>query len=315
MKKANDQKKQKYPKVIVIVGTTSSGKSDLAVQIAKKFDGEIISADSRQVYRGLDIGTGKITKIEMSSIPHHMLDVANPRRSFTAAQFKKKSEKILKDIIKRGKTPIIAGGTGFYIDTLLKGKQGFPFPEVPPNPKLRTQLEKKSAPELFTELEKLDPRRARGIDQHNPRRLIRAIEIAKAIGSVPEIPHLALGAPSEYDILWIGLGLDKDTLIEKMNRRNKKMFELGLVEEVKKLREQNISWKRIKELGFEYKFIAEFIRGKMSKEEALEKMNTETWHYAKRQKNWFNKNEEIRWFKAGEKKEAEKLVVEFIKKK
>ncbi|MFC1615051.1 tRNA (adenosine(37)-N6)-dimethylallyltransferase MiaA [Patescibacteria group bacterium] len=308
MKKVTKQK----PKIIVIVGTTSSGKSDLAVQIAKKFDGEIISADSRQVYRDLDIGTGKITVSEMKGIPHYMLDVASPRRAFTAAQFKKKGEKVLKDIIKRGKTPIIAGGTGFYIDALLGGSA---LPEVPPNPKLRTQLEKKSAPELYTELKKLDPRRAEDIDQHNPRRLVRAIEIATTLGSVPEIPHLDAGRPNEYNTLWIGLELDKDTLIEKIDKRNEKMFELGLVEEVKKLRAQNITWKRIDALGFEYKYIAEFIRGKMSKEEALEKMNTETWHYAKRQINWFRKNKNINWFGPKDKKGVEKSVGEFVKQK
>ena len=303
MKEATKQK----PKIIVIAGTTSSGKSDLAVQIAKKFDGEVISADSRQVYRDLDIGTGKITVSEMKGVPHHMLDVASSRRAFTAAQFKKKGEKALKDIIKRGKLPIIAGGTGFYIDALLGGSI---LPEVPPNPKLRTQLEKKSAPELFAELKKLDPRRAEEIDPHNPRRLVRAIEIASALGSVP---HLEPRVPNEYDVLWIGLELDKDTLIEKIDKRNEKMFDLGLVEEVKKLREQNITWKRIDALGFEYKYVAEFIRGKMSKEEALEKMNTETWHYAKRQINWFRKNENIKWFAPKDKKGVEELVGKFVK--
>ncbi|MFC1720963.1 tRNA (adenosine(37)-N6)-dimethylallyltransferase MiaA [Patescibacteria group bacterium] len=323
--------KQKH-KIIVIVGTTSSGKSDLAVEIAKKFDGEVISADSRQVYRDLDIGTGKITKQEMKGVPHHLLDVASPRRPFTAAQFKKKGEKALRDIIKRGKLPIIAGGTGFYIDALLGSSD---LPEVPPNPKLRTRLEKKSAPELFAELKTLDPRRAEDIDPHNPRRLIRAIEIASALGAVP---NLSAGDSGKYDVLWIGLELDKETLIEKIARRNEQMMfpiyprakrlvvnrnagkqsrvvKKGLVAEVKKLREQNISWKRINELGFEYKFIVQVIKGEIPKEEALQKMNTETWHYAKRQKNWFKRNEKIKWFGSEDVKKIEKLVGGFVNKK
>ncbi|HDO23680.1 MAG TPA: tRNA (adenosine(37)-N6)-dimethylallyltransferase MiaA, partial [bacterium] len=169
-------------KVIVILGPTASGKSEMAVKLAKKFNGEIISADSRQVYRGMDIGTGKITQKEMRGIPHHLLDVASPKKVFTVIDFKKRAEKAIKDIIKRGKISIICGGTGFYIQAITGG---ISIPEVKPNWKLRKQLEKKNAEQLFKMLKKLDPKRSKTIDAKNPRRLIRAIELAQSLGHFP----------------------------------------------------------------------------------------------------------------------------------
>ncbi|MDQ5971125.1 MAG: tRNA dimethylallyltransferase, partial [Patescibacteria group bacterium] len=170
------------PKIIVILGQTSTGKSDFAVQMAKEIGGEIISADSRQVYKGLDLGTGKITKKEMRGIPHHLLDVANPKKTFTVSDYKKITEKKISEISKNSKVPILCGGTGFYIDAIVSGQI---FPEVPPNKLLRKELENKSKEELFKILKKLDKNRAETIDKDNPVRLIRAIEIAEALGSVP----------------------------------------------------------------------------------------------------------------------------------
>ena len=175
-------------KVIVILGQTATGKSALAVKIAKKINGEIISADSRQIYKGLDIGTGKITKKEMRGVPHHLLDVANPKKKFSVAEYQKLANSAIAEIITKGKTPIICGGTGFYIDAITKG---IIFPEVPPNAKLRKTLEKKSTEQLFDMLKNFDKSRARNIkekkEQNNKVRLIRAIEIAKALGKVPKI--------------------------------------------------------------------------------------------------------------------------------
>ncbi len=166
-------------KLIVILGPTASGKSELAVKLAKKFNGEIISADSRQVYKGLNIGTGKITKKEMKGIGHHLLDVASPKRKFTVAQFQKLAFKKIREIQRRGKTPFLVGGTGFYIQSVV---DNISIPEVTPNWKLRKALEKKNTEELFSMLKKLDPARAKTIDSKNPRRLTRAIEIASAEG-------------------------------------------------------------------------------------------------------------------------------------
>ena len=180
LKKLKTKLKKKLfrPKIIVVLGQTASGKSEFAVKLAKKFNppvgGEIISADSRQVYKGLDIGSGKIIKKEMKGVPHHLLDITSPKRTFTVYQYQKLAKKALKDIIKRGKIPIICGGTGLYIDSII---YGIKFPEVPPNPKLRKKLEKRTTEELFKQLQKLDPRRAQNIDKYNRRRLIRALEI------------------------------------------------------------------------------------------------------------------------------------------
>ena len=176
--------KKAFPqKIIVIVGPTSSGKSDLAVIIAKKFKGEIVSADSRQVYKGMDIGTGKITKKEMRGIPHHLIDVASPRQKYSVAKYKREAEKAIRDITNRGNIPIVCGGTGFYIQSIV---DDIVFPEVKSNSNLRKKLSKLSPEELFLELKKIDENRAQKIDPHNPHRLIRAIEIATELGSVPQ---------------------------------------------------------------------------------------------------------------------------------
>jgi len=196
-------------KKIVILGQTSTGKSDFAVEIAKQINGEIISADSRQVYKGMDLGTGKITKKEMQNIPHHLLDVYPPKKIFTASDFKQKAEKIIKGIIKQGKVPIICGGTGFYIDTLINNSN---MHEVPPNKILRQELSKKTTLELFEMLKKLDSKRAENIDSKNKVRLIRAIEITKALGKVPPISIVERFAS---DTLKIGL-----TAVRDFKRKN-----------------------------------------------------------------------------------------------
>lgn len=270
-------------KVIVILGQTATGKSALAVKIAKKIDGEIISADSRQVYKNLDIGTGKITQKEMSGIPHYLIDVANPKSKFTVAEYKKLAEEKIEEILARGKTPIICGGTGFYIDAITKG---IVFPEVPPNIKLRKILEKKEASELLKILIKLDSARAENIkeknEQNNKVRLIRAIEIAKALGKVPPITQ---DSPM-YKFIKIGLYLPEDKLKKKIIKRVTNMFKSGLLREIKRLKKKGISNKRLKEFGFEYF------------EPTLEKVILETIRYAKRQMTWFKRDSEIKWLDA-----------------
>ena len=267
------------PKIIVILGQTATGKSSLAVKIAKKIGGEIISADSRQVYKGLDIGTGKITKKEMRGILHHLLDVANPKKKFSVAEFQKLAIYSISEILKRGKVPIICGGTGFYIDAITKGTI---FPEVPPNNKLRKQLSKKSAIAVFKVLQKLDPARAKNVDPKNKVRLIRAIEIVKALGKVPKIKEVK----PTYKFIKIGLYLPSDKLKKKVEKRVKKMFKDGLLKEIKKLKRAGISNKRLKELGFEYS------------DPTYEKVVKETLNYAKRQMTWFKRDKEIKWFDA-----------------
>lgn len=272
-------------KIIVICGPTATGKSDHAVELAKKIGGEIISADSRQVYKGLDIGSGKITKKEMKDVPHYLLDVASPKRVFTVTQYKKLADKAIKDILSRGKTPIICGGTGFYIDAVIYDKN---FPEVKPNKTLRKQLSSLSPAELFEKLQNLDPDRALEIDSQNSVRLIRAIEIATALGSVPKLPP-AGGRKQKYNVEWIYLDFPDEVLKKRIHIRLFDRIRKGMIVEVKNLHDQGISWKRLESLGLEYRYIALYLQNKMSKAEMLTQLELAIWHYAKRQRTWFKK--------------------------
>ncbi|MBX4215654.1 tRNA (adenosine(37)-N6)-dimethylallyltransferase MiaA [Candidatus Parcubacteria bacterium] len=295
----------KKSKIVAIVGPTASGKSGLAVRLARTFNGEVISADSRQVYTGLDIGTGKVSKREMRDIPHHLLDVLSPRRQFSAARYKLRAEKAVGGILRRGHLPIVCGGTGHYLETLTKGTV---LPEVRPNLALRKKLNKKSAKELYSLLKKLDPRRARGIDEHNPRRLVRAIEIAKALGSVPK-----LKVAPKYDVLQIGLALSPAKLKNKIQKRLRSRMKEGMVTEAKRLRQEGLSLKRMDELGLEYRYLAKHLDGEMTREEMAQKLETEIWRYSKRQMIWFKRDKTIKWFSPSEYRKVREEVGKFIK--
>lgn len=291
------------PKVIVVLGQTSTGKSDIAVMLARKFNGEVISADSRQIYKGLDLGTGKITKKEMKGVPHHLLDVANPKKVFAVTDFKILAEKKIKEILARGKTPIIAGGTGFYIDAVVSG---IVFPEVLPNEKLRKTLEKKTPEELFIILQKLDKARAKTIDKHNKVRLVRAIEIAKALGKVPKAKNKA----PLYQFIQIGLYLPEDLLKEKINTRLLARIKKGMFKEAQSLHVKGLTWKRMEELGLEYRYMALCLQKKITKEEMREELKTKIYQYAKRQKTWFKRDPQIHWFHPQNIREIETYVEE-----
>ncbi len=287
-------------KVLIIVGPTASGKSDLAVKLAKKLKAEVISADSRQVYKGLNVGTGKITKKEMQGVPHHLLDVADPKKQFSVAQYKKLAEEKIEDILKRKKFPIIVGGTGFYIDAITGAVS---LPDVPPNKKLRATLEKKSLETLFALLQKKDPMRAKSIDKRNKVRLIRALEIITALGKVP---IQAISSPlTAYSYMWIGLKPDQKILEKKILERLIKRLP-GMIREAKKLHAGGLSYKRMEELGLEYRYLARLLQKKISKEEFIAQLFLEIKKYAKRQMVWFKRNKEIEWFATDEFKDLEK---------
>ena len=273
----------------MILGPTASGKSALGVKLAKKINGEIISADSRQVYKGLDIGSGKITRKEMGGIPHYCLDIFSPKKIFTVVDFKKCAEKAIEKIFAKNKIPIIVGGTGLYIQAIV---DNIVLPEVKPNWKLRKELEKKTTEEMFGMLKKLDPERARNIDAKNPRRLIRAIEIAKKLGKTPKLMSMSR---RDLDIRQIGIKLPDEILKKNIEKRIKKMLKNGLVAETKKLKSSVLPWKRIYELGFEYKYPALFLQNKISKDEMLAKMLIENRQYSKRQMTWFKRDKRIKW--------------------
>ncbi len=291
------------PRIIVIIGPTASGKSALAVRLATKFNGEIISADSRQVYKGLDIGTGKITKNEMQSIPHHCINIANPKKIFTVDEYRIVSEKIITDIYARGKIPIIVGGTGFYIDAVLYGAT---YPQTPPDWALREKLEKQQTQTLLKTLEKLDTHRASTIDPNNRRRIIRAIEIIKSIGWMP-----ALIKKHRFDALILGIKTNPVLLRKKISRRLDGWVKAGLISEVKNLhKNQKLSWGRLEEIGLDYKYVALHLQGKMTLKETIARTDTEIWHYAKRQLTYFKKMEQVHWITST--REAEKLIKDFL---
>lgn len=276
-------------KVLVVLGPTSSGKSDLAVEIARKFNGEVISADSRQVYKGMDIGTGKVTQKEMKGIKHHLLDVVSPKKVFTVSDFKRLAEEKIEEILGRGKLPILCGGTGFYIKTIVDGEV---YPEVAPNEDLRKDLETKSAEELYKILYKLSRKRSLGIDKKNKRRLVRAIEIIRA-GALPNIKK----EKPKYDFLQIGILPDDDTLKDRINRRLLARIKRGMIAEARKLHTKGLSYKRMEVLGLEYRYMARFLKGEISKEEMIENLKNKIWQYAKRQKTWFKKDKRVLWVK------------------
>lgn len=285
--------KSSLPKILVILGPTATGKSDLAIKLAKIYKGEVISADSRQVYKNLDIGTGKITKKEMQGIPHHLLNVLSPKKVFTVSDFQKLANKKIEEILNRDKLPILVGGTGFYIQSIV---DGVALPEVPPNKKLRKELENKTAEELVSILKKIDKNRLKNIDNKNPVRLIRAIEIAKSLGSVPKFKK----QKPKYDFVQIGLTLPTEEIKEKINKRLLSRIKKGMIREVENLKQNGLSWKRLYDLGLEYRYVAEYLQKKMSKEEMIKKLENEIYQYSKRQMTWFKRDKNIKWFSPSE---------------
>lgn len=278
-------------KVLIIVGPTSSGKSALAASLARKFNGEVISADSRQVYRGLDIGTGKITRHEMKGVSHHLLDIVSPRKLFSAHDFVEHAKRAVTNISRRGKLPIITGGTGYYIDALV-GR--IVLPNVAPNIKLRARLEKKSAVQLYAILKKRDPRRAKTIEPEHKRRLIRALEIAEALGKNPT-PEIS----ERYDALWIGLAVPANELRRKIDRRLFARMKIGMVAEGRRLHAPpaggGLSYKRMEALGLEYRSLARFLQKKITRAELVDEMRRANQNYARKQIAYWKRNPDIRW--------------------
>lgn len=312
-------------KFIVIVGPTASGKSNLGVQIAlrlaqggpDKIGGEIISVDSRQVYRGMDIGSGKITKKEMLGVPHHLLDVVSPRSEFSVSHFKKLAARKIEEVISRSHMPIIVGGTGFWIDALI---YDWPLPEIGPNLALRLQLDKLTVEKLFAKLKKLDPVRAATIDRHNPRRLIRALEIVMAIGRpTPEfkISYKSGGTSTrykiggkEYRVLILGIKLSRQELEHRIYKRLIGRLKVGMVEEIKKLHKSGVSWKQLDNFGLEYRYVSRYLRGLLTYDQMIEQLYLAIKNYAKRQRRWFKRNPQIKWIR--ESGQAIKLARKFI---
>ena len=266
--------------ILLIMGPTASGKSSRAVEEALVRDGEIISVDSRQVYRGLNIGTEKITTEEMRGVPHHLIDIRNPKETYSAGDFFIDATRLIKEISARGKLPILAGGTHFYFDALLKG---LPM-GVDANHALREELEKLSTEDLALRVINHDARRASELDPKNRRRLIRALEIIDTKGTVPvrTLPTL------KYKTEWIVIDPSKEELQSRIDTRLKSALSRGLIDEVHRVRTE-VGDIRLNELGLEYKIVGEFLRGERTEESLLSTLSAKLWQYARRQKAWLRK--------------------------
>jgi len=277
-------------KLIVILGPNASGKTSLALKLAKKFHGEIVSADSRQVYKGMNIGTGKATKAEQKIVKHHLIDIVKPTQAFNVSHFKKLAIKIIKQIQQKNKLPFLVGGTGFWIQSVVDNVD---FPAVKPNKVLRKKLAKYSTKKLYQILKKLDPQRAITIDKNNPRRLIRAIEIAKAGQKVKPLK----GKPI-FNTLILGLTHPREKLYKLIDRRLEKRLKQGMIAEVKRLKKQGVSWQRFHDFGLEYRYVSLYLQDKLTKEEMIEQLKNAVHHYAKRQMTWFSRDKRIHWVKS-----------------
>ncbi len=294
---------KRLPKLIVILGPTASGKTELAIKLAKKFKGEIVSADSRQIYKEMDIGTGKPTKKEMKDIPYYLIDVIKPNQDFNVAFYKELAVEKIKDIQKRKKIPFLVGGTGLYVKSVVNN---IDFPKVSPNKELRKKLEKKTEKELFEIYRKLDPQGSKFIEKENKRRLIRAIEVCKVTGK--SFWKQRKKKNKLFNTLEIGIKLEKEKLRRKIKKRIEEMFESGLEKETKKLFKKYCWIPSMQTIGYqEWK---NYLERKTNKEEVKNLISLHTIQFTKRQMTWFERNKRIHWIKS--QKEAEKLIKEFL---
>lgn len=276
-------------KVIAVVGATASGKTRYAVELAKEINGEIISADSRLVYRGMNIGTAKPTVEEMQGIPHYMIDIAEPEFNYSAGLYAKQAKAHIYDILSKGKIPVIAGGTGLYFRILL---ENYDLPDAEPDYNLRKELSELSYDELFSMLSELDLEAANSVEKNDRKKLIRYIEIVKQAGC-PLSKARGL-KECEFDVEWIGLNFPREELYDRINKRVDLMIELGLVEETKYLLKKHGRIPNITDtIG--YKEIIAHLDGILTLDEAKDKLKQNTRNYAKRQLTWFRKNENIKW--------------------
>lgn len=276
-------------RVIAVVGATASGKTSYAIELAKKINGEIISADSRLVYKGMDIGTAKPTIDEMQEIPHYMIDVVEPEYNYSVGLYVKEAKKHITDIISRGKVPIVVGGTGLYFRVLL---ENYDLPDVKPDYELRKELSSYSYEELLEMLTKLDEKAANSVEKNDKKKLIRYIEIIKLAGKPLDLVRGI--KEKEFNVEWVGLNFPREILYDRINKRVDLMIEQGLIDETKKLLQKHGRISNITDtIG--YREVLSYLDGELSLDEAKDKLKQNTRNYAKRQLTWFRKNEQINW--------------------
>lgn len=276
-------------RVIAVVGATASGKTSYAIELAKKINGEIISADSRLVYKGMDIGTAKPTIDEMQEIPHYMIDVVEPEYNYSVGLYVKEAKKHITDIISRGKVPIVVGGTGLYFRVLL---ENYDLPDVKPDYELRKELSSYSYEELLEMLTKLDEKAANSVEKNDKKKLIRYIEIIKLAGKPLDLVRGV--KEKEFNVEWVGLNFPREILYDRINKRVDLMIEQGLIDETKKLLQKHGRISNITDtIG--YREVLSYLDGELSLDKAKDKLKQNTRNYAKRQLTWFRKNEQINW--------------------
>lgn len=296
------------PPLIVVLGPTASGKSSMGITLAERFSGEIISADSRQVYRGLDIGTAKVTPEEQAQVPHHLLDVADPREVYTVSQFQQQAIAAINDMLARGKLPFLVGGSPHYIQAVV---DHLDIPHIPPQPELRAQLEAIPLPELLAQLEELDPQSAATIDRNNPRRVIRALEVCLVSGK-PFSEQRGIAHPL-YRSLLLGISWPRSLLYERIDTRVDERMRQGMVQEVRNLLARGISHERLDSLGLEYRFISRYLRGEYPSEaEMVQRLKYAIHDFTRRQLTWFRKDPRIVWLEGMDIEKAQKEIRAFL---
>jgi tRNA dimethylallyltransferase len=284
-------------KMIVIVGPTASGKTALSVALAKALDGEIISADSMQLYRGMDIGTAKVTPEEMQGVPHHMVDVLEPWEGCSAARYVREADPILRDILARGKAAIVVGGTGLYVDALVQGRSFAPYPSTGKRQALEQEADQKGMEEMLRQLQTVDPDSAARLHVRDRKRILRALEVYQETGKTITQHNLETQqVPDKYDPLWLGLTFEpRQVLYDRIDLRVDRMLEHGLLQEIETLLSRGIPKTATALQAIGYKEFFPVLEGEMSLETAVETVKQESRRYAKRQLTWFRRNPKIHW--------------------
>ena len=282
--------------ILCLVGPTASGKTALAIELAKELGGEVVSCDSMQIYRGMDIGTAKPTVEEMQGIPHHMIDICDPTESFSVSRYTQMATPIVDDILARGKTAIIAGGTGLYVDSLIRGNAFAPIPETGHRQQLEQQLAQEGLESLLEQLRAIDPEAA-DRSQGNPRRIIRALEVYRETGETITAHNLRTQAiPPRYQPLWLGLDFTRrEALYDRIDRRVEIMLEQGLLQEIRQLLDAGIPAQCTAMQAIGYKEFVDALAGKSSLEAAIAQVQQSSRRYAKRQLTWFRRNPAMHW--------------------
>ena len=286
------------PKILVIVGPTASGKTRMAVELAQRHNGEVISADSMQIYRTMDIGTAKPTKEEMGGIPHHMIDVADPEEDFSVARYVEMAAQCVDDVLARGKLPIVAGGTGLYIDSLLSGRTFAPFsPDSALRGELERELAEKGGQAMLEALAQVDPEAAQRLHPNDHKRIIRALEVYRSTGkTITQHNRETRAIPPRYDALTIGLAFqDRQAMWRRIDQRVDEMVAAGLEDEVRRLLTSGISPKCTAMQAIGYKEFTQALSGEMTWQEATDVVKLRSRQYAKRQLTWFGRNPNTRW--------------------